>query len=163
MGLITLWLGRLSAWLFVASAALAAYEVGMRYAFAAPSSWAQELVTTLCAVGFAFGGAWTMLEGRHIRITILPDRLGPGGRRAVDLLSALVGVVYLSGLLWGVWLQGAESVWRFDAGQWQPELTPGPPNWPLPSLLKAVLVVATALFLGLAARSLALLSAGRDG
>lgn len=146
------------AWLFVASALLAGYEVGMRYVFAAPSSWSQELVTTLCAVSFAFGGARAALAGSHIRITIVPDRLGPRGRLVMEWLSAAVGVFYLSGLLWGVWLQAAESTWRFDAGRWLPELTPGPPDWPLPALVKGTLVAATALFLAVATRELLRLS-----
>ncbi len=154
--------GLACAWLFVLSAVLSAYEVGMRYLFAAPSNWVQELVTTLCAIGFAFGGAWTMLEERHIRITIVPDRLGPAGQRAVAWLSAIVGTFYLAGLLWGVWLQGVDSIWRFGDGVWQPELMPGPPNWALPAIVKGALVGAVALFLLLVVRSLLRLGAGRD-
>ena len=53
-----------------------------------------------------------------------------------------------AGIAWGVWSQVDESVLRYGPeGEWRPELTPGPPHWPLPSVLKSVFLAATLLFL----------------
>lgn len=149
------WIDRLSiavgktfAWLFIAAIALSAYEVVMRYLFASPSTWAHATTTTLCQVGFALGGAWCMVKGEHIRITFVPDMLSPARRWWVELVALLTGLFYLGGLLYSVWLDAKTSIWKFDfQGGWAPELTPGPPNWPLPSIGKAALVIGTALFL----------------
>ncbi len=152
-------IGRAAAWLFLVAIAISGYEVVMRYAFASPSAWAHVTVTALCAIGFAAGGAYAMARGEHIRISVLADRAGPGTRRLMSATGLVVGLVYLAGLAWGFWIQVQESVWRFGAaGDWRPELTPGPPNWPLPALMKAVLLAATILFaLVVADRLLALL------
>ena len=140
-------LGHAAAWLFVVAIILSVYEVLMRYAFGSPSSWALATTTTLCQVGFALGGAFCMARREHIRISYLPDQLGARGRWATELVSLVVGAFYLAGLLYATYLDAKTSVWKFDfGGRWAPELTPGPPNWPLPTLGKIGLVVGTALF-----------------
>jgi TRAP-type mannitol/chloroaromatic compound transport system permease small subunit len=140
--------GRGLSWLFIVAIVLSAYEVMMRYVFGAPSSWAIPATTTLCQVGFALGGAWCMVKGEHIRITFVPDQLSPGKRWWVELIALLTGVFYLGGLLYAVYLDAKAAIWKFGFdGAWAPEKTPGPPNWPLPSIGKAALVIGTALFL----------------
>lgn len=141
-------IGSAFSWLFVIAIILSVYEVVMRYVFGLPSTWALATTTTLCQVGFALGGAWCMARREHIRITFLPDKAGAGGRWWLDLIALVIGVFYLCGLLYAVYLDAKISIWKFDfQGGWAPELTPGPPNWPLPSIGKAGLVVGIALFL----------------
>jgi C4-dicarboxylate transporter, DctQ subunit len=145
-------IGQAFAWLFIAAIILSAYEVAMRYVFGAPSSWAHPTTTTLCQIGFAIGGAWCMVKDDHIRITFVPDQLAPAKRWWTELLALLTGVFYLAGLLYAVWLDARAAIWKFGFdGAWAPEMTPGPPNWPLPSIGKAALVVGTALFLAVVA------------
>jgi TRAP-type C4-dicarboxylate transport system permease small subunit len=139
--------GRLAAWLFLVAVGVTVWEVGARYLFGAPTAWAHETTTTLCAVGFALGGAFAFARNEHIRITVLFDRTPLGLRRLLDLFALLLGAVYLAGLGHAAWGQAAESIWRFDAGGWAPELTPGPPNWPLPAIVRGFLLLGTVLFL----------------
>jgi TRAP-type mannitol/chloroaromatic compound transport system permease small subunit len=140
--------GRSFSWLFIAAILLSAYEVVMRYLFGAPSSWALPTTTTICQIGFALGGAWCMVKGEHIRITFIPDQLSPSKRWWVELIALVTGVFYLGGLLYAVYLDAKAAIWKFGFdGAWAPENTPGPPNWPLPSIGKAALVMGTALFL----------------
>ncbi|GGK20509.1 TRAP transporter small permease subunit [Salinarimonas ramus] len=144
---LALALGRMAAALFVIAAAISVYEVAMRYVFGMPSTWAHVTVTTMCAVGFALGGAYAMARGEHVRITVLFDRLPRRGRGVAETLALAIGLFYLGGLAWGLWGAAERSIWRFSAdGAWRPETTPGPPNWPLPALFKAVFVFATVLF-----------------
>lgn len=144
---LALLLGHLAAALFVIAAAISVFEVGMRYVFAMPSTWAHVTVTTLCAIGFALGGAYAMARSEHVRITVLLDRLPPRGRGAAEALALLVGLFYLGGLAWALWGTAERAIWRFGPdGAWRPETTPGPPNWPLPALFKAVFLLATLLF-----------------
>lgn len=145
------WAGRIGgalSWLFGLAVLISVYEVVMRYAFSAPSSWAHATTTTLCQIGFAFGGAWCMAKRSHIRISFVTDALNPRKRWWTELLAQTVGLFYLGGLLYAVGLDAKASLWKFDyAGAWAPELTPGPPNWPLPSIGKAALFLGTLLFL----------------
>jgi TRAP-type mannitol/chloroaromatic compound transport system permease small subunit len=139
--------GRSFSWLFIAAILLSAYEVVMRYVFGAPSSWALPTTTTICQIGFALGGAWCMVKGEHIRITFIPDQLSPAKRWWVELIALVTGAFYLGGLLYAVYLDAKAAIWKFGFdGAWAPENTPGPPNWPLPSIGKAALVIGTALF-----------------
>ncbi len=153
---IALGAGALAAWAFVLAILISVYEVGMRYLLNQPSAWANPTTTTLCQIGFAFGGAFCMARREHIRITFVPDKLGPRGRWLVELIALLVGLVYLLGLSYAVYLDAYGSIWRFDfQGGWSPERTPGPPNWPLPAIGKAALLIGALLFLAVLVTHLA--------
>lgn len=149
-------IGQAVAWLVVAAILLSVYEVVMRYVLSAPSSWVLATTTTLCQIGFALGGAFCMARREHIRISYFPEQMGPRLRWFAELLSLVVGAFYLAGLLYAVYLDARTSIWKFDfQGRWAPELTPGPPNWPLPSIGKAALVLGAALFLAVVLSHLA--------
>jgi TRAP-type C4-dicarboxylate transport system permease small subunit len=158
---VALALGRAAALVFVAAAAVTVWEVGARYLFGAPTAWAHETTTTLCAVGFALGGAYAFARNEHIRITALTDRMPPGARRVLEVAALLVGLVYLVGLGHAAWAQAVESVWRFDATGWTPERTPGPPNWPLPAIVRVALALGALLFLACVAQRLVAVLRGR--
>jgi C4-dicarboxylate transporter, DctQ subunit len=133
--------------LFAAAAAITVYEVVARYVFNAPTTWANELTTTVCAIAFALGGAYCMVRGEHIRIATLLDAMSPSKRRASELVALACGLVYLAGLGYAAVREAIDSVWRFEGDRWAPEPTPGPPNWPLPALTRVMLAVGVALFL----------------
>lgn len=144
---LVLGIGGIALWLFLIAILLSFWEVGARYLFNAPSNWIHVTTTTLCAVGFAFGGAWCMVRREHIRVDFLPEKVGPKGKRAIEILSLIVGLFYLGGLGYGLWIDASGAIWRFDwRGNWTPEATPGPPNWPLPSIVKASLLIGAVLF-----------------
>lgn len=145
---LSLAVGRPLSWLFIFATAISAYEVVMRYVFAAPSTWVHVTATAACAIAFGFGGAWCMARDEHIRITVLSDRFPPAIAKALDVAGNLIGLVYLLGLSWGLWLQAKDSILRFEGADWRPELTPGPPNWALPATIKGALLLATLLFAG---------------
>lgn len=158
MARLSLLLGQAAAWLVLAAIGVTLWEVVLRYVFNAPTSWAHALATVLCGVAFAFGGAYALAQDEHIRIGAVYERLTARRRAAVDGLGMVLGVFYLGGLGLGLWGQASEAVFRFDwQGRWAPELTPGPPNWPLPSVMRVALVVGTLLFLGLLVQRLAML------
>lgn len=140
-------IGWVGAILLAVVVVIGTYEVVMRYAFNAPSNWVHVTSTTLCVIVFALAGAYAMLRGTHMRVTVLVDRWSPAKQRAALWLGYLCGIVYLLGLGWGLWREAYQAVWRFQGATWTPELTPGPPNWPLPSLGKTALFVGCVLFL----------------
>jgi C4-dicarboxylate transporter, DctQ subunit len=139
-------LGDAAAMCFAAALVISTLEVLMRYAFNAPTSWVHVSSTALCVAAFAISGAYAMARGEHMRVTVLFDRASPAWQRAGRWLALLCGAVYLLGLSWGLGREAFDALWRFDSSGWTPELTPGPPNWPLPALAKTALLAGALLF-----------------
>jgi C4-dicarboxylate transporter, DctQ subunit len=147
LGRALLRLGDLAGALFAMALAITVVEVALRYLFNAPTTWIHASSTSLCVAAFAFGGAYAAVRGEHMRVTVLFDRAAPRWQRAGRWLALLCGAVYLGGLGWGAGREAIDALWRFEsADRWIPELTPGPPNWPLPALAKAALLLGVLLF-----------------
>ena len=143
-------LGNLASLCFLLCLALTLKEVFWRYALGAPSSWAQDASAMLCAIGFAFGGAYALAEGKHIRVTVLSDLFPAPLRVLSEKMSLLIGVLYLAFLGYGLMNLMISAVFRFTDGQWNPESTVIPPYLPIPSITKVALFAGTVLFCGLA-------------
>ena len=144
---LALGLGRITAWCFAVIVLIMVYEVVARYAFNAPTTWAHETSILLASFGFIFGGAFCMAEGTHMRITVLVEKR-PRLARFSDALSLVAGAIYLAGLSFAAWRMAERAVWRFSLnGSWDPERSGSTLTSPLPSYLKALLFVGSALFL----------------
>lgn len=63
------------------------YEVVMRYLFTAPTIWAMELSGYLMLLFVALGGAYTLLQDKHINVDILFGRLSPRGQAVMNVLT----------------------------------------------------------------------------
>ena len=149
---MALWLGRTTAWFFAAIVLIMVYEVAARYGFNAPTTWAHETSILLASFGFVFGGAFCMAEGTHMRITLLVEKR-PKMARFSDALSIVAGVIYMSGLAYASWRMAERALWRFSLnGAWDPERSGSTLNSPLPSYLKALLFIGSALFLAIILR-----------
>jgi C4-dicarboxylate transporter DctQ subunit len=145
---VILSLGAALSWGFMAIALMMVYEVVMRYGFGRPTIWAHEIAGLLAGAAFIIGGAVCMVEGSHIRVTLLIDKLPPRLRLLFEKLGLLVGVVFLSGLTIAMWAIVQRSLWRFNAlGEWMPERSGTSWNTPAPAFLKTLLLIGAALFL----------------
>ncbi len=142
-------LGDWAAWLFFITFVIGVFEVTMRYVFDRPTNWVHVTSTALCLAAFAIGGGYAMARDEHMRVTVASDRFAGPWKAAAEALALMCGAVYLAGLGWGLWREASQSLLRFDGlgGTWNPELTPGPPNWPLPAFAKTVLLLGALLFL----------------
>lgn len=143
---LTAFIARAAAWLFLAAAVCAVFEVVLRYGFRAPTVWAGEVTIALCACGYFLAGAEAMRRRAHIRIGIFYDNAPQGRRFAIDVLTVVVGLVFLAGLGWGAWQQFVESAWKFDGAAWQPETTGRAWDVPLPPAIRLVFVFGVVLF-----------------
>ena len=103
-------LGEAACWLFLAAAAISVYEVLMDWMFRAPSVWVHDSTIMLCSTAFMLGGAYAMQRREHVRITVVYDRMGPGAKRACDLLTLSLALVYVLALTWFTGLQATESI-----------------------------------------------------
>ncbi|MEQ8654135.1 MAG: TRAP transporter small permease [Kiloniellales bacterium] len=133
----------LAGWAFFAIGLMLAYEVGARYFFNAPTIWAEEL-SRLAFVWATFIAAASLLHhDKHIRVTVVTDRLGEGGQRVARVL-ALLFVLFLAVTV--VWYGTPIAINSLERGR-----TTGTmmdlPNWwaqaavPLSFLLLAVQAV----------------------
>lgn len=80
--------------------------VWSRYVLQATFQWYDE-VARLCFVWMVFlGAASAVRRGAHFRLHLLIDRLGPGPRRATDLVVGVLVVVF-----GGVLVAGGVAMW----------------------------------------------------
>jgi TRAP-type C4-dicarboxylate transport system permease small subunit len=132
------WLGRWSdrvgeaaSLLFVVIVAISAYEVVMRYAFQAPTSWVHEISVTLAAAAFAIGGPYVHDTRQHIAITFFFDRMSRVARRWVRVLQSVLIVAFLGFL---TWTAGSQALVSIE----QRETAGTALNWPTPMFVKTV-------------------------
>jgi len=64
---ISLWSGRIVAWLIIPMVMSLVWEVVARYFFNAPTVWAYDMTYMLYGSFFMLGSAYTLLRGKHIR------------------------------------------------------------------------------------------------
>lgn len=143
-------------YVFLASVAIISYEVVARYFFNAPTIWAHESTIALTAIGFVFGGAYTMQRRGHIAITIVYSLFPARVRRVLDVVNVLVELFYLGLLFFAGWVVAGKSwaVMETSASAW---------NQPTPVLLKTVLVVGVGLMIVQALAHLVQAVRGRGG
>ncbi len=70
------------------------YEAIMRYLFNAPTTWVKEISICLSiAIGF-LGAAYCLKQDGHFSITIVVDKLKPKNKKALKILTNLMGLLY---------------------------------------------------------------------
>jgi len=69
------------------------YEVFMRYALAAPTRWASDVVAFTMLGTVFLVAPWLARTQGHVAVTILPDLLPPRGRRWLVAAGYLTGAV----------------------------------------------------------------------
>lgn len=131
-------IGEAMSYVFLASVAIMAYEVTARYLFGAPTIWAHESTITLTALGFLFGGAYTLQRREHIQITALYRLFPRRVRWLADVVAHLVMLFYVGVLIYAGWIVAAKA-WasmETSASAW---------NQPTPVVIKTALVVGSLL------------------
>lgn len=138
---VSIWSGKLVAWLIVPMVLSLVYEVTARYALSRPTVWAYDVTYMLYGTFFMLGAAYTLHRKGHIRTDFF-YRLWPvRWQGAVDALLYLFCFFPALGIfLWASW-EFAEASWvrreRIVTSPWMPPVYP----------FKAVLPVATTLLL----------------
>jgi len=89
----------LGAALVVATVAIVTYSVFMRYVFNTPQTWTDELVGYFLVYTVMLGVAAALRRGDHITVDLLTSRLGPGGRRAVDIWGMVAVMAVAAAML----------------------------------------------------------------
>ena len=135
-------------WFYAAAVLVTGYEVVMRYGLNQPTIWVHDMAIALCATAFVFAGAYAMVNHQHIRITSIYDNFPPRVRAAVDVLHALLTLIFLVALIYGTTIQAHRSVALMETSgrAW---------DVPIPAILKTVLALGVLLMAVLTADRLA--------
>ena len=82
---LSAWFGKAFAWLIVLMAVGTGYEVFVRYALNAPTSWALDVSFIMYGTLFMMGGAYTLSRGGHVRGDFLYRTWKPRTQARIDL------------------------------------------------------------------------------
>ena len=73
---------------------LVLYGVIMRYVFSSPVYWVDEISTYLVVWGAILGWAVAERDQRHIRVTLLFDKLQPRARRVAEIAASAISALF---------------------------------------------------------------------
>jgi TRAP-type mannitol/chloroaromatic compound transport system permease small subunit len=133
MDRLSQWVGHAFAWCVVILTVGIGYEVLVRYAFRAPTTWAFDLGYMMYGALFFMSGAYTLSRGGHVRGDIFYRNWLPRTQAWMDLI--LYFVFFFPGVIALVWAgtAHAEESWRYrEVSVFSPA---GVPLYPLKTLL----------------------------
>jgi TRAP-type mannitol/chloroaromatic compound transport system permease small subunit len=81
------WVGRVVQWLVVPLTLLLVYEVVTRRIFNTPHIWTVTIATQIFALHFLLYSSTALIQGAHVRVDILYQRLPPKKRAVLDLIT----------------------------------------------------------------------------
>jgi len=89
-------------------------DVILRYFFNRPSIWVTEITTYLFLYIIFLGTAYALQEGLHIRVTFLLDRFNEKIIRIINLITAILAMIFSFVLLW----ETSEMTWYALSEKW---------------------------------------------
>src|SRR3954453_19497960 len=93
--------GRAAAWGTLAIVLIGFAVVLMRYVLGVGSLWLQEAIVYAHAAVFLLVAAWTLKEGRHVRVDVFYASASPRTKATIDLCGALLLLLpFAVALLW---------------------------------------------------------------
>jgi len=100
---------------FVIMLALVISQVFFRYILRVSVPWTEEAARWFYAWQIFLGSAIAAREGLHLRATFLVDRLPARLRALLDIGTALGGILFLGGVIWGGLIM-VRTVYLVEAG-----------------------------------------------
>ena len=138
---ISLWSGRITAWLIIPMVMSLVYEVVARYIFDAPTEWAYDMTFMLYGTFFMVGSAYTLQKKGHIRTDSYYGGWSPRTQGWVDTICYLVfffpPLIAFLVVGWDYFLRSYLQGERIVTSPWMPIVYP----------FKLAIPLATALLL----------------
>jgi TRAP-type mannitol/chloroaromatic compound transport system permease small subunit len=119
--------GFYSAYLVLPLVAVVVYEVLMRYAFNAPTSWGFEMTTFLYGMHFMLALGDTHRANGHVQIDIFEARLKPKNRTILRIITNLFLFIPTMGLMmiWSIkYAITSWSMFERASSSWSPAIYP---------------------------------------
>ncbi|MEL6264390.1 MAG: TRAP transporter small permease [Pseudomonadota bacterium] len=139
MGRISVFLGKACGMFYAAAIALSVYEVFMRYALGAPTSWTSETIMVLVATAWLFCVGAVTQQRRHITVTTMELLVGPviwRRMQRVAIVLSLFAVLGMAIMLWGPMVKVLQS----------PQTTGSAFDPPAPTYIKTAFFAAACLY-----------------
>ncbi len=133
-------LGIIFAFGFLLSMTVLMIEIFMRHLFNAPTLWAHETTTFLCAIGFVFGGLYCASHNKHIRVVPLYDYVSAKTRRLLDIFIYITCAGATAFFSYAAWTSVKRAIMMPD-GSFRFETSGSAWNPPAPALLKIFLFI----------------------
>ncbi len=140
VGKLSVFLGKACGVFYITAIALSVYEVVMRYALGAPTSWTSETIMILVATAWLFCVGAVTQQRRHITVTTMELLVGEtvwNRMKKVAIAISLVAVAGLIVMLWGPMVKVLNA----------PQTTGSAFDPPSPTYIKTAFVVAACLYL----------------
>ncbi|MGR3701344.1 MAG: TRAP transporter small permease subunit [Paracoccaceae bacterium] len=104
--------GKLVSYAIWIGMAVVVYEVVMRYAFNAPTAWAQGYTQRIFACYFILIGAYTLIERGHVRVDLLLNRRSAHWNAILDIFNYAILLLWTGALAYEGWFYFNDA-WRF--------------------------------------------------
>ncbi len=92
--------GRTISWLALAVAIVMGANVFLRYGFSIGEIWAQELEWHLLVPLTLVGMSYALRHGEHVRVDVLFTTFSPRNKLAIDVLSAVIAMIFSALVVW---------------------------------------------------------------
>ena len=140
VGKLSVFLGKVCGVFYFAAIMLSVYEVFMRYAFNAPTSWTSETIMMLVATAWLLCVGAVTQQRRHITVTTMEIMLGEELWNRLSKVAILISIVGVIGLIIMVWDPMVKVLQH-------PQTTGSAFDPPSPTYYKTLFVVAGFLYL----------------
>ena len=139
MGMLSVFLGKACGVFYFAAIILSVYEVFMRYALGAPTSWTSETIMMLVATAWLFCVGAVTQQRRHITVTTMELLVGEAiwnRMKKIAIALSMLGVAGLIIMLWGPMVKVLHA----------PQTTGSAFDPPSPTYIKTAFFVAACLY-----------------
>lgn len=131
--------GKLFSYLIWFGIGIIVLEVVLRYVFNMPTVWGPGYTQRIFGSYFVLIGAYTLIQGGHVRVDILLNTRSPRWNALLDFINYAVLVIWTSALVYEGWYF-FEDAWLFNETD---DSALGHPMWPVKlALFAGVLVIA---------------------
>ncbi|KPD11876.1 TRAP transporter small permease subunit [Phaeobacter sp. 11ANDIMAR09] len=139
IGRLSVFLGKACGVFYLAAIGLSVYEVFMRYALGAPTSWTSETIMALVATAWLFCVGAVTQQRRHITVTTMELLVGEQVWRRMKRIAIVISMLGVGGLiimLWGPMVKVLAA----------PQTTGSAFDPPIPTYVKTAFFFAGALY-----------------
>src|SRR3546814_331171 len=138
MDRVSIAISRVSMFLIVLIVVIMFYEVVMRYVFASPTLWVNEMSLWAAGAVYLLAGLYVMQQRGHIRIFMLYDAVPRNWQRAFDVVSTLLLCLFSAAVVWGGYNEARDKLLRWETfgTAWDP---------PIPATMKPLVLLVVVL------------------
>jgi len=115
--------GWVAGFLLLITTALILYEIALRQFFGRSTLVAEEYSGYFMAGMVYLAAGYTLINGEHIRVGLLRERLDPGWQRRLDVIAGVLGLLFATLLVWALSEQVIDA-WKYGTRSFLPSRTP---------------------------------------